>query len=84
MISAFNDYRRPAAHRHRAAIGGEALNATFGPVSCPSSAMSSAAASKLPPSRAKRTNVGFVARHFLLLHDNYAGMGTFPQSGTPG
>jgi len=40
----------------RAVIGGEALNATFGPSNCPptNSATSNAAASKLPPITAKK------------------------------
>ena len=29
----------------------------------------------------EKTNVGFVVRHFPLLHDNYAGMKAFPGSG---
>jgi len=60
------------------------LNATFGPATCPptNSATSNTAASKLPPITAKKINVGFVVRHFPLLHDNYAGMKAFPGSGS--
>jgi hypothetical protein len=45
----------------RAVIGGEALNATFGPANCPptNSATSNAAASKLPPITAKKPMLDF-------------------------
>src|SRR4029077_13659366 len=45
----------------RAVIGGEALNATFGPSNCPptNSATSNAAASKLPPITAKKPMLDF-------------------------
>jgi hypothetical protein len=61
-----------------------ALNATFGPANCPptNSATSNAAASKLPPITAKKNSVGFLVRHFLLLHDNYPGMKAFLGSPT--
>src|SRR4029077_9401721 len=45
----------------RAVIGGEALNATFGPANCPptNSATSNVAASKLPPITAKKPMLDF-------------------------
>jgi hypothetical protein len=47
---------KTSTHRERAAIGGEALSATFSPASCPptNNATRKAAASKLPPITAKK------------------------------
>jgi hypothetical protein len=63
----------------RAVIGGEALNATFGPVTCPptNSATSNAAASKLPPITAKKPMLDLWCAIFPLLHDSYPGMKAF-------
>jgi len=68
-----NRFLEPLLSGQRAVIAGEALNATFDPATCPptNSATSNDAANKLPPIIAKKTNVGFVARHFPLLHGNF-------------
>ena len=51
-----NGSPEPLLTGQRAVIGGEALNATFGPATCPptNSATSNDAASKLPPIIAKK------------------------------
>jgi hypothetical protein len=64
-------FPEPLLTGQRAVIGGEALNATFGPAtSRPTNSATSNAASKLPPNYSEKTNVGFVVHHFQLLHGN--------------
>ena len=59
-------FPEPLLTGQRAVIGGEALNATFGPATSPptNSATSNDAASKLPPNHSEKTNVGFAVHHF--------------------